>query len=211
MENGVFVWRGWRVVTVLLASFLVAGSAEAGMLKFKMTADKTELALGETATVSIWGWADDALATGVNGLNVWQLDMVPDQSGVVSVTGVTILQPNPRESGLGYFSINSPAEGTVGGLGAVSLNNPQDSTVGVGGYTELARVELEMLVETGAVTYELSNSYGILRDGTYFGAGEFDVAGSDVTFTSIPEPASLSMALGAMGLLCRHWRRRRAC
>lgn len=197
-------------VTVFL---LFLTSVSSGDLIFKMTASKNTLAVGEEATIGIWAKAEEA--TGVNGLNVWQLDMVVDIGDKVAVktaggTAITLVAPSPMNSaGSGWLSVNSPLSGNVLGIGVTTQNTPQDSTTGVGDFSLLANVTIVAL-EEGTVTYNLADTgttgfYGILRDSTYYDINlsnlEFQT-GNNV-FTIIPEPASLLIMAAAAGMVMR--------
>ena len=199
------------VVSVLFSAHSYAA------LVFKITSDKTTLTLGQTTTMHVWGWANDPLATGTNGLVDWELSLNVDNSGIVKITkesningDITILAPAPYStlvSNWSYSSVNSPKTGQVGGVNA--LRDPDtESTTGIGTYTELFQFNIKAIGE-GAITYSMTNMLGDLVDYTAYNSGNgtalFNANGSDNVLTVVPEPSSLVILSGlwAAGFLTR--------
>jgi hypothetical protein len=199
------------VFFVVLCIFFSAPSSAA--LVFKITSDQTNLTVGQTTTVHVWGWADDPLAIGTNGLNTWQLSAMVDTTGIVEVVSgsVVFVAPSPwstNSSDTGFASINAPSTGTVDYLRLMTADLPQDSSAGVGGYTEIARFDIEAIGTVGAsVTYTLggANFGGNLRDfipsfdESYILSGSFNANDSQRIFTIVPEPSSLVILSGLWG------------
>ncbi|MGA1979737.1 MAG: PEP-CTERM sorting domain-containing protein [Sedimentisphaerales bacterium] len=202
--------------TLVLLFFNAVSSAD---LLFQMTATKNTLAVGEEVTIGIWANIEEQ-TTGLNGLNLWQLDMVADVPSVVKVktdgtksgTEINFIAPSPRDlDGTGWTSINKDLdanvfEGNVLGLGATIASMPDDSDTGVGGFTLLVEVTIEGIAP-GTVEYNLVDAlgvgggfYGVLRDyfeegptGNYYDIMDGNlrfVSGNNV-FTVVPEPASV--------------------
>ena len=69
--------------------FTVSSQVHAA-LTFKMNADKTTLALGDIASIEIFAYANDPLATGQNGVKSWQISLLVSGSGVVQVVDGSI-------------------------------------------------------------------------------------------------------------------------
>lgn len=186
------------LVILLLLFFNGASSAS---LVFRMTATDNTLIVGQEATIGIWAYAEEA--AGLNGLNVWQFDMVVDTSNVIAVktdggTAIDLIAPSPMDETMpGWSSVNSLLSGNVLELGAVTLDSPQDSDTGVGDFSLLAEITI-VAIGQGQATYDLIDNgtagfYGILRDGGYYDINIANLEfrpGSNV-FTVIPEPASL--------------------
>jgi hypothetical protein len=177
-------------------------------LVFKITSDQTNLTVGQTTTVHVWGWADDPLAIGTNGLVDWGLSLVVNTGGIVEITkdlntngDITILAPAPLSTyapNWAYSSVNSGKSGQVSGVNA--LRNPDtESTTGVGGYTELFNFKVEAIGE-GVVTYGMTNMLGDLVDYTPYDSGSgtavFNTAASSNILTVVPEPSSLVILSG---------------
>ena len=207
--------RSVVLVTLVLLFFNNISSAN---LVFQMTASNTTLGFGDSETIGLWAWAQEA--TGMNGLNLWQLDMVVDVPGVVKVTNVEILQPTPLDPYIPSGTVDSL--GNVFGLGGGVLSAPQDSSVGVGGFTLMANITIEA-IGAGVVEYDLAGDtqgfYGHLRDFDWMswidpGGTVYDFTydapykavfeGGDNIFAVVPEPASLVIMAVMAGLALRN-------
>jgi hypothetical protein len=93
---------------------------------FKMTADENVLELGETVTIGLWANIKEQ-TSGLNGINVWQLDMVVDVGNVVTVVDVNLVAPSPRDAFMPeYLGINTPHSGDLLGVGACVFEVPKD-------------------------------------------------------------------------------------
>jgi len=178
-------------------------------LLFQMTATQNTLTVGEEATIGIWANIEEE-PNGLNGLNLWQLDMVADVPDVVKVktdgtipgTEIDFIAPSPQDpDGTGWASVNQDLdtnvfEGNVLGLGATLATMPDDSDTGVGGYTLLVEVTIEGIA-SGTVEYDLveeeGNYYDIMDGNLQF------VPGNNV-FTVVPEPGSLLIMALMAGL-----------
>lgn len=195
----------------LVAVCLFAAAASdlhAALLLVKMNADKTTLAIGETATIELYAHAP--VAAGLNGLNTWQLSMLVGGDGAVSVLESSIAYTVPFTYDTLITSVNSPA-GSIKDISISPKNPPEDSNLGVGGFTKIAEFVIEA-VGAGQVTYTIGDAgvgggfFGILRDynpmdpGDNYLDGSFELIGSDNQFTIVPEPATFAL-LGGMGLI----------
>ncbi len=205
------------ILFVLVVAGVVLSTTSSAALVFKITADQTNLTVGDTTILHVWGWADDAKALGTNGLVDWQLNLIVDTGGIVEITkdintngDITILAPTPLSTispNWSYSSVNSGKSGQVSSVNA--LRNPDtSSTTGVGGYTELFNFKVEALGE-GIVTYGMTSMLGDLVDFTAYSSGNgtavFNTAGSDNVLTVVPEPATLVLLVGfgVAGILTR--------
>ena len=145
----------------LLAFLAFFNTNASANLVFTMTASQNTLEVSETAVIGLWGEVEEQ-ATGLNGINLWQLDMVVDTDNVIQVTNVEILQPAGDE-GLDPFvpeyiyinDENGDFFGDVLGMGGAALNPPSPSSVGVGGPTLLANITIEA-IGVGQATYDLA-------------------------------------------------------
>lgn len=187
--------------------FTVSSQVHAA-LTFKMNADKTTLALGDIASIEIFAYANDPLATGQNGVNSWQISLLVSGSGVVQVVDRSIAVTAPFPNDFLTSGINSPS-GSISDLAMNAKTIPVNSTLGVGGYTKIAEFQI-VGVNVGQATYSIADGglgfFGILRDynpvnpgtwGNYLD-GTFDAGASDRVFSIVPEPATFAL-LGGLG------------
>lgn len=184
------MWLAALVVSLWGVSVSVAG------LEVKLVAPKTDLLPSEQITVTLYAYANHALATGTNGLNAWQFDVLVSQTGVVQVVpgSVVLLAPTPFVTNLsGFTSINTPKTGQITYLHVVT-NYGQPSTAGVGGFTAIAQFDIQAIGSAGqSVDFSLGgNAYGILADDTELNF-VFDSQNSQRTFTIVPEPATMAL------------------
>lgn len=187
-----------RWFAVLMVSLCVASGSVAG-LEVKIVAPKTQLLPSEQITLTLYAYANHSAASGTNGLNAWQCDVLVSQTGVVQVVPgtVVLLAPSPYMANLsGFTSINTPKTGQISYLHVVT-DYGQASTAGVGGFTAIAQFDIQAIGSVGqSVDFTLGgNAYGILADDTEL-SFVFDSQNSQRTFTIIPEPATLAL-LGA--------------
>jgi len=202
-----------RIVCLgIFLSFSINTVSSADLI-FVMTATKNVLAVGEEATIGIWAYAEEA--AGLNGLNVWQLDMVVDVDGVVEVkttpsTEISLIAPAPYDTDAsGWDSVNSPLSGNVLELGMSTLVYAQDSDTGVGDFSLLAEITIKG-IGAGQVTYNLIDNgtmgfYGILRDGEYYDInnGNLEFRPGNNVFTVAPEPSCLILLATMAGFALR--------
>ncbi len=196
--------KKFQVFCVAMSLLLLCGAASADLL-LKMDSTKYTIGIGEEAVISIYGMAEQA--TGTNGLNSWNLDMVVDGGGVVEVSGVTRVAPSPWDGSMPlYLSINNGNSGDVTGLGIVTKEFPQDSDTGVGKYDKLAEITIVGLA-VGEVTYTLGDFGGMGFEG-YLGdstctcePGSF-VEENNIITVCVPEPCTLLLMsiMAAAGL-----------
>lgn len=175
-------------------------------LIMKITADDTLLAVGDTTTLRVFGWAEEA--TGTNGLYDWSVSAFVDMAGIVKVNSATVLQPVPVDTGSVIVSKNFGGLGNVDAAAAIQFS-AMGSTAGIG-YTELFNFQIEAVTE-GDVQYALRNIVGDLfdfsvmyDDRVYFNV-EFDEQNSAGAIRVVPEPSSMLLlsGLSAAGLLRR--------
>ncbi len=213
--------KSW--VFVLALHFLCSLSHANFVLKFT-TNDPTTLTVGQTATVEVWGWVDDAAATGTNGLLDWQIDVVTDTTGIVEVTHVSSpLQPAPVDlpsSGSWGVNANSTGNFSANAFIVEVQGSPLDSYGGIGtgdgdidnadNYDKLITFDIKA-IGLGTVEYSFLTILGELVDLTPFSSrgssptAEFYAEGSDNVFTVVPEPSSMLLlsGLGVIGYLRR--------
>ena len=196
-------------------------------LVFKMTADDTTLLPGQETTVHVFAWVytPAGIEKPSNGLEAWQTDLSVDNSGVIEIIGgINFLAPDPSPAPWTKWdsaSLNVPVTGEVREVHTVQKVWGAPSYTGVGydnnidnpaNYSEIFNFTIKAkqvpLAETA--TYTLMNDggglfYGALADGTEFDNDSFDAyggvyfydAGSDNTFTIVPEPASMVLFITA--------------
>ena len=213
--------RGLAVICLTILFGSACASVEAGLI-FRMTSSQTTVSIGGSTIIQIFAYADDAVATGNNGLNGWQVDMksLISSTGTLTVTSIDWKAPGPPfDSTLG--TMDDPGSGDIKFLGVIvdGWLSGVDSTVGVGGFSLLAEVTVQG-VSAGTVDYALgdfgSGFYGFLRDGEDFdfsdalayGTTSFDASGSNTQYTVTPEPGSLLILTGLTGLMLRRRRGR---
>jgi len=202
-------------LTVLLPCF----AAVDNQIKFKMTAPVTEIAVGETVDVTVWGRVDSAFPVAGNGLDSWQMNLDVDIDGVVNMTTINLIAPDPDQFS-GWTSMNNPLSGQASSIGVSQNVLGAPSETGVGGYSELFTFTIEGLANNlGPVTYNIGGDGGglfaFLANGEWFentggadGGIYFDAAASDNVFNVTPEPCSLMIMSGLSVLALR---RRRHC
>ena len=214
-----------RFVCLALSLSFFFNSVSFANAVFKMTATRNILEVGETATIGLWANIEEQ-TTGLNGINLWQLDMVVDVGNVVTVVDVSLIAPSPRDTFMPeYVGINTPDSGNLLGVGASVFEAPKDSGVGVGEFSLLANITIQA-IGLGEVTYSLGgdtlgfNAY--LRD---FDWGNWqDPSGTSVydstyaapyravfqsgnnVFTVVPEPGSLAIMAVMAGFALRRRR-----
>jgi hypothetical protein len=184
---------------LMAVSLLTASSNSFAALLFKMTSNKTSLLVGETATIEVFAYSEDA--AGLNGLNSWQLSMLVSGDDAVQVVGGSISLFAPFGFDSLMSSVNSP-NGAIKNLAMNSLTTPVDSTLGVGDYQKIMDFDIQG-ISVGQVDYSIGDAglgfFGILRDYNpanpatwvnYFD-GTFNAAASDTHFRVVPEPATL--------------------
>jgi hypothetical protein len=207
-----------NTVMLCLAVLVCLSASSGAALVFKITSDNSTLAVNQTTTMHVWGWANDPKAIGTNGLADWALNMVVNNGGIVEITkdvntngDITILAPSPLSTlspNWNYSSVNAVKTGQVSNVNA--LRNPDNaSTTGIGTYTELFQFNIKAISE-GNVIYSMTNMIGDLADfKTAFDSGDgsaiFDAAGSSNILTVVPEPTTLVIlsGFGIAGLLTR--------
>ena len=183
--------------------FIALSSVSDASLFFKMTNENPVLTVGQTTKIELYAYCEEA--SGLDGLNNWQLSMFAAGSGSVKVVDGSIVLYAPFGFDSLVTSVNSP-EGTIIDLSMNSLTFPTDSGLGVGGYGKIAEFMVEGMSE-GDVSYTIGDSslgfFGTLRDfplpNNYFD-GTFDAAASDYQITVVPEPASL-LLLGSLSVV----------
>jgi hypothetical protein len=194
------------------------------MINFQMHADTTELLVGQSTLVTVSAWIDDPIAVAGNGLDTWQLDATVDVGGVVSVTGLTMIAPDPDTGYANWTSLNSP-DGAIDGATVTQQTIGAPSNTGVLGYgdddelkySDIFSFSITALAE-GTVTYAIGGDgggfYAFLADDSLFenaggadGGVYFDAAGSDNVFdvSSTPEPCTM-LLLGIGSLVLRRRR-----
>lgn len=180
-----------QVFCLVMSLLMVFCNVTSGDLLVKMESSKYSIGIGEEAVISIYGMAEQA--TGMNGLNSWNLDMVVDEGGVVEVSGVTRVAPLPWDGGMPlYLSINNGNSGDVTGLGIVTQQSPQDSDTGVGKYDKLAEITIVGLA-AGEITYTLGDFDGMGFEGylsDYTNEPGYFLVENNV-ITVVPEPCTL--------------------
>ena len=182
-------------------SLLAVCSFSHANLILKITADGTELAVGDKTTLHVFGLLEGA-ASG-EGLYDWSVLAGVDNSGIVQASSAVLLQPDPVDSG-----ISGSTPDSLGNLDASAAiqNSATGSDAGVG-YTELFNFEIEG-ISVGQVQYSLTSIFGTVYD---FSSGEpldpdnytfYDDTEGNVQFNAadsvgmidvVPEPATLLM------------------
>jgi hypothetical protein len=201
------------IVMLCLVALLCLSASSDAALVFKITSDQSQLTVGQTTTMHVWGWANDSAATGNNGLVDWELSLTVNNGGIVEITknnnakgDITILTPSPFSTitpNWNHASVNASKTGQVAGINA--LRNPDtSSTTGVGAYAELFRFNIKAIGQ-GVVSYTVANgAFGDLVDGTPLDMS-FDSGSSSNILTVVPEPATLIIlsGFGIAGVLTR--------
>lgn len=181
---------------VYLLSLIVVCSVCRADLIMKIVADDTTLAVGQTTTLRVYGWAEEAAAD--NGLYDWGVSALVDSTGIVQANSAVILEPTPLDAGNSGYSLNLGATGNIDASGLIQGSAPV-SNAGVG-YSELFNFQIEG-IGLGSVQYSLANILGDLFDFSAMydsGSGNvtFDAANSLGQISVVPEPASLLILSG---------------
>jgi hypothetical protein len=180
----------------LMAALFSFCSVTSADLILKMECSDYQIGIGQEAVISIYGMAEQA--SGTNGLNSWNLDMVVDVGGVVEASAVARVAPSPWDSGMPlYLALNDEDGGNWGdviGLGVATQAFPQSSTIGVGKFDKLAEITIVGMA-AGQVTYTLGDFGGMGFEGylsDYTNEPGSFLAGNNV-ITVVPEPCTLAM------------------
>jgi len=206
---------------LIFSSTVCLADLTSPVLVFKMTADDTTLLPGQTTTAHVWAWIYDQAGAEQpdNGLDTWQLDLSVDNTGVINITDINLLAPDPDFSFSGWdaASLNNPVTGEVrevavvqkvigaASLTAVGVDNDIDNPAN---YSEIFNftIQADLSPATSTAAYTIMDDggtgwFGILADGTEFdtasgtayGGTYFYDAGSENVFTIVPEPGTLTM------------------
>lgn len=190
--------------------YLTISTASNAALYFKMTTDKTQIAIDETATITLSAKCEEAID--LNGLNNWQLGLTVAGLGSVEVLEgtITLFAPFAYDTAIMYDNVNNPL-GSIEDLQLNPISPPEDSVLGVGDYDQIAQFMIRGVSE-GDVTYTIGNFdgdfFGLLRDYDFMtGEGKydgiFDMAASTYQLTVVPEPASFLLFGGVSLFLLR--------
>lgn len=208
------------VFVVSLSCVCAFAAVASDATNFKMTADKTNLVLGgdpsdSVATVQLWAYVNAGSAVDLNGINAWNLSVLPGTDGVVEVieSSISLIAPTPLAGApdTGYDSSNFGNGEILNLRAAVDAFGGMDSAAGVGDYSLIAEFQIQA-AQVGTVSYEIGDyNFGgfqsILRDynplngsGLYEGSFDLDASNSVFQVTAVPEPTSL-LILSGLGMI----------
>lgn len=207
------------LVISFLPFFNVVSSAN---IIFKMQATKSTLTLNETAVFGLYASIEEE-TTGLNGINLWQLDMIVNTKDVITVTNIEMLEPYPLDDDYFpyYLHLNKDPlntansfSGNMLGLGSGMDGAFDDSPAGVGGFTLMANITIQA-VGLGTTTYDIVDTgrtgvYAYLADASLYDivqANPWSIKFYDKTastgnniFTVVPEPSSLILLASMAGM-----------
>ena len=207
------------VCVALFVSFCLVGVSHGAIIEFgvKLEVDSSErsLAVSDTATIEVWGWAYATSAP--NGLVGWELGLDVNADGIVGIKidGGAPVVDFMRLSSLGNEwkvkdEWNDPWSGEIS-LAYTALG-VGTSDAAVGGYMKLAEVTIEALAP-GTVEYSVGDSstnnfWGVIPGGGDNLAGDQEYGDWDGSIVVIPEPVSIALLLFG-GVIAANRRRRR--
>jgi len=165
------------LVPLLIIAFVVPVSADltSPTLVFRMSADDTTLTPGQATTVHVWTWIYDTSGAPQpdNGLDSWAMDLDVDNTGVIQISDINLLAPDPDwdYSGWNDTSLNNPVTGEVRELLVNQEVYNAPSYVGVGvdadidnwdNYTEIFyfTIQADMSPSASTATYTLTDDGG---------------------------------------------------
>ena len=194
-----------KVLFFWLSAFLALPAiAQAAVINVTVSADKTTIAPGETAILSVYGQLKEANAVAGNGIFGWDVNLRDGNESVVQLLTATL-----DRSGWTQDAFTSSAgTSTSWGLHAIYDTSQSDGNRGVVSPARLFSIQFKGLSEgVAAFSLEPDTTTGVdfVTWKTQVG-GDYSQASIPITVT--PEPSSLLLsASGGMALLRRRRRR----
>ena len=173
----------------LLIFWASAGIAQASVIDVTVSADKTTIAPGETATLSVYGRLREANAVAGNGIFGWDVDLRDGNTAVVQILPATL----DRGGWTGDVLTSSSGTTTSWGLHAVYDTNQLDANLGVVAPVRLFSIQFKGLSEgksTLSIEPDATTGADFVTWKTQVGG---DYSNASLAITVTPEPATLSL------------------
>jgi hypothetical protein len=189
-----------RVGLTLGVLLTFAAAVHGAVLDVTVSADRTTIGIGETATLSVYGQIKPVSATAANGVFGWDVDLRNGNSSVVSLLSATL----SRSGWTGNASTSSSGTAVSWGLDAIYDTGESDSSMGLASPIRLFSIQFQGM-SPGQATLSIEPDTKTGADFVTWQSqtgGDYSQANIGITVT--PEPTSLALvALGGFSLLRR--------
>jgi len=189
-----------RHVLVVLAFFAFSNLLQASVIDVTVSASKSTIGIGETATLSVFGQLKPGYAAAGNGIFGWDVDLRLSDPSILGILPATL----DRSGWTGTPSTSSSGTVKSWGLDAIYDTGEGSSSLGVGGPVGLFSVQFTGLA-LGTTTFTVEPDMVTGADFvTWLGNTGGDYSAASQTITVTPEPATVSLlGLGALALFRR--------
>jgi hypothetical protein len=186
---------------LVLAVLALPGVASASVIDVTVSADKSTIGIGETATLSVFGQLKPGYATAGNGIFGWDVDLRLSDPSLVSLGTLD------RSGWTGTPSTSSSGTAQSWGLDAIYDTGESNSNLGVGSAVRLFLVQFHGLAQ-GVTTLTVQPDTTTGADFvTWQGNTGGDYSSGSQSITVTPEPATLGLLVtGALAILARRKR-----
>jgi len=199
-------------ILLVLAILALPGVVYAAAVDVTVSASKSTIGIGETATLSVFGQLKPGYAAAGNGIFGWDVDLRVADPTIVGLDPATLLRPGepPRVDAKVWTSnalTSSHGTAKPWGVNAVYDTGEDRADLGLSSRVELFSIQFTGLaLGTSTLTVEPDITTGA-DFVTWLGNTGGDYSGASQGITVTPEPATISLlGLGILALLHRRKR-----